>query len=76
MRQMCECGAWYWTEEGKQCKCPSAASADPPTIPAILFDGYTVFQMVEHRGNHTKVSHDNVAEVLDAVVACIRSIPE
>jgi hypothetical protein len=45
-------------------------SANTPSIPAVLFDGYAVY---ESMGKPDDVSPRNVAAVLDAVVRLIRA---
>ena len=41
-------------------------------IPSVLFDGYTVYQMLSDRAKH-RTSAENVSDVLDAVVKAIKA---
>ena len=41
-------------------------------LPDVLFDGYSVMQQLDKRGQ-ARTSQDNVSDVLDAVVRIMRS---
>jgi hypothetical protein len=52
-------------------KTRAAPPADSCEIPAILFDGYAVFQMLTKQAR-ARTSAENVSDVLDALVRTLR----